>query len=96
MLTVFVSEQRNDCDLYAAFCMMAYYLSVHQSTGLTPATMFVCDVRLPIDLVFGKPELENAETKLRYGTDYVQRLEEANCLKFIALLEQGGNCLVMS
>jgi len=40
--------------------MVAYCISVHNTTGETPAMMMMmgCDLRLPVDLFIGRPEDE--------------------------------------
>ena len=77
MLKAYVADDQRDWDRHVPLCLMAYRTSVHQSTGVTPSTMmYGSDIRLPVDLVFGKPEIDKDERKTHYGVEFVQELEE--------------------
>ena len=53
---------------------MAYRTSVHETTGQTPARLMLGrDLRLPIDLLIGCPELEH--TKSDFAAELQERLE---------------------
>ena len=50
---------------------MAIRSAIHESTGCTPARlMFGWDLRLPIDLVYGRPK------ELQCATGFVTELQE--------------------
>ena len=52
---------------------MAYRSAVHDTTGNTPARMMLGrDLKLPVDLCFGRPEEEPIEST----SDYVTTLQE--------------------
>ena len=62
--------------------MMAYRSAVHDTTGNTPARMMLGrDLKLPVDLCFGRPEEEPIEST----SDYVTTLQE-NWKEFIIFL----------
>ena len=56
--------------------IMAYRSAVHDTTGYTPARLlFGREIRLPIDLAFGRPQEE--APSLSYTSGYVQNLQES-------------------
>ena len=76
MLSAFVSNNGTDWDDYVPFCLMAYWSSIHETTGVTPSTMmFGFEIRLPKDLVFGTPEKQDVEKISKYGVPFIQELE---------------------
>ncbi len=77
MLSAFVADNPRRWDELVPFCMMAYRSSVHEATGVTPAAMtFGSEIRLPVDLLLGNPEMTNPEMDRNYGSDYVTDLEQ--------------------
>ena len=64
-LAIFVRENQTDWDFHIPFLLMAYRNAVHDTTKCTPAElMFGRNLRLPIDLLYGRPEDEyNADTE---------------------------------
>ena len=53
---------------------MAYRTSVHQTTGQTPARLMLGrDLRLPVDLLIGRPEMEH--TKSDFATELQEWME---------------------
>ena len=74
MLSAFVAEHQNDWDEYLPLLMMAYRSAVHESTGYSTCKMiFGREINLPLDLVIGKPEIEN-ENITNHST-YAQDVE---------------------
>ncbi|KAK6177716.1 hypothetical protein SNE40_015762 [Patella caerulea] len=76
MLSAFVNENQNDWDKYLPMIMMAYRSSIHESTGVTPnKMMYGREITLPVDLVFGTPEMMNTDN---YSLDfnYAYELEQ--------------------
>ena len=56
-LSMFVETHHRDWNQYISYLLMAYRTAVHESTKCTPAKLMLGhEIRLPIDLVFGKPE----------------------------------------
>ena len=71
-LSKFVDDHQSDWDEYVPLLLMAYRTAVHETTGCTPAMMmFGRDLRLPVDLLFGRPEEEPSTV----ATDYVDALQ---------------------
>ena len=53
---------------------MAYQSAIHASTGCTPIElMFECDLRLPVDLMFGSPPVPVTPPD---STDFAWNLSE--------------------
>ncbi len=70
-LSIFVDQHQRDWDQHVPLLLMAYRSAVHESTRCTPARlMFGRDLRLPVDLLYGRPE-ERENT-----THYVEALQE--------------------
>ena len=58
--------------------MYAYRTSIQETTGATPfSLMFGREARLPIDLMFPPPEVENDSTPSKYAAELRIRLEQA-------------------
>ena len=59
---------------------MAYRSAVHESTCCTPAKMmFGRDLRLPVDLLLGRPVEETLVSAKEYTTDLCEKLERVHC-----------------
>ena len=72
-LSKFVDYHQDDWDQCVPLLLMAYRTSIHETTGCTPAMMMMGrDLRLPIDLIFGRPEEEPSTI----ATDYAESLQE--------------------
>lgn len=70
-LTLFVDDHQRDWDCYVPLLLMAYRSAVHESTRCTPAKLvFGRELRLPVDLVYGRPP----EEQQRPVTEFVQNL----------------------
>lgn len=66
MLMSFVSKNQKDWDQHIPLLVMAYRSSVHEATGVSPSMLMLArEIRLPIDLVIGRPqEPENIEINM--------------------------------
>ena len=74
MLSKFVAEDQRNWDHCLPLMMLAYRSSTHDSTGFSPALLFLGrEVRLPLDLLVGCPPPE-AQTDRNYH-EYVDRLQ---------------------
>ena len=61
MLSLFVSENQRGWDRHLALLLMAYRSAVHETTGCTPSEMmFGRELRLPVDLLYGRPEADGS------------------------------------
>lgn len=79
MLTSFVSKNQKDWDIRIPLLMMTYRSSVHEATGISPSlSMLGREIRLPIDLVLGRPyDSENKETDMsEYAYELQEKLEK--------------------
>lgn len=75
-LSKFVDYNQHDWDTHIPLLLLAYRSAVHESTRCTPAKMtFGRDLRLPIDLVYGRPEERPSITTSKFCQDLMQRLE---------------------
>ena len=73
-LSKFVSDHQRDWNQLVPLLLMAYRTSVHETTGQTPARLMLGrDLRLPVDLLIGRPELEH--TKSGFATKLQGQLE---------------------
>ena len=70
-LSKFVEDHRQDRDLLLPLLLMACRTAVYEGTGCTLASLMLGrDLRLPIDLLFRRPEvLEFARTNLKVASD---------------------------
>lgn len=76
MLTSYVGNDQKDWDEHVPLVMMAYRSAVQESSGFTPNLLHIGhEVRLPVDVLFGKPVVEK-EDGLRYESEYVVELEK--------------------
>lgn len=76
MLNPYVSKNQKDWDEHVDLVMLAYRSSVQASTGFTPTMLHIGrEVRLPVDIVFGTPELLDSETE-KDKTSYTINLEK--------------------
>ena len=56
-LSKFASEHQRGWDHHLQLLMMAYRISVHDTTGETPAMIMMgWNLRLPVDLFIGRPD----------------------------------------
>ena len=74
MLSLFVNDNQRDWDSHLPLLMMAYRSAVHETTGCTPSEMmFGRGIRLPVDLLYGRPESGEDYSD---ATTYADKLRE--------------------
>jgi len=75
-LTKFISENQKNWDQWIFMFLLAYRSSKHESTGVTPAELYLGrDLRLPLDLLRGNPpELQDQE--LQTVEEYIKNIRE--------------------
>ena len=67
-----ISQEEEDWDINLPLVMYAYRTSIQETTGATPfSLMFGREARLPIDLMFPPPEVENDSTPSKYALSFV-------------------------
>jgi len=71
-LSKFADHNQKDWDLHIPFLLMAYRSAIHDTTGCSPVKLMMGrELKLPIDLIFGRPEEEPPQTV----TDYANMLQ---------------------
>ena len=73
MLSNYVAEKRRDWDAHLSKVLMAYRSSEHETTKCTPYFMFGREVRLRVDIMFGRCPEEpgvNLRNALEQANDY--------------------------
>jgi hypothetical protein len=77
-LSKFVSDHQRDWDQHVPLLMMAYWTAVHEISGNTPATLMLGrDLRLPVDLLTGRPDDKPLSEVTDYAID-LQKLERVH------------------
>ena len=78
-LSKFVDSNQRDWDTHIPLLLMAYRTAIHETTGCTPAQLMMGrDLRLPIDLLIGRPEDEISPYHSCYVEDLQARLERVH------------------
>ena len=73
-LAMFVEDHQRDWDY---LLLMAYRTAVHETAGCTPAKLMLGrDLRVPVDLLFDRPEGECIETSTNYASTLQDRLDQ--------------------
>ena len=76
-LSKFVEDHQQDSDSHLPLQLMAYRTAIHESTGCTPASLMLGrDLRLPIDLLYGRPDQEPPRSTSDYSENLEARLEQ--------------------
>ena len=76
-LSKFVEDHQRDWDSHLPLLLMAYRTAIHESTGCTPASLTLGrDLRLPIDLIYGRPDQEPSRSTSVYSENLEARLEQ--------------------
>ena len=68
MLSAYVAQNQKDWDTNIPLLMMAYRSFVHDTTKCTPTSMMLGrEIRQPIDLAFGIPEMRKSKCETDYA-----------------------------
>ena len=74
MIKAYLKGDQRDWDLYLGCLTGAYRATVQESTGMTPNLLMLGrEVRLPLDVIYSRPESMDHDTIESYG-DYVDKL----------------------
>lgn len=72
-LSKFADYNQKDWDAHIPMLLMA---AVHDTSGCTPAKLMLGrDLKLPIDLIYGRPEEEPAQTATNYAASMQEKVE---------------------
>ena len=78
-LSKFADYNQKDWDVHIPMLLMAYRSAVHDTSGCTPAKLMLGrDLRLPIDLIYGRPEEEPAQTVTDYAISMQEKVEHVH------------------
>jgi len=78
-LSKFADHNQKDWDLHIPFLLMAYRSAIHDTTGCSPVKLMMGrELKLPIDLIFGRPEEEPPQTVTDYTNMLHERLERVH------------------
>ena len=78
-LSIFVNDHQTDWDTYLPMLMKAYRTAIQQSTKCSPAKlMFGRELRLPIDLLYGRPSEERPKNTSLYAEKLFRILEDTH------------------
>lgn len=78
-LSKFADLNQKDWDMHIPYLLLAYRSAIHDTTSCSPARMMLGrEVKLPIDLMFGRPEEEPAPTATDYANTLQDRLERVH------------------
>ena len=76
-LSIFVDDHQTDWDVYLPMLMMAYRTAVQESTRCSPARLMLGrELKLPIDLLYGRPIEERPNGITPYAKDLLKTLED--------------------
>ena len=76
-LSKFVEDHQQDLDLHLPLLLMAYRTAIYEATGYTPASLMLRrDLRLPFDLLFGRPRDETPTTTTTFSEELGKRPEQ--------------------
>ena len=78
-LSKFVDHNQKDWDLHIPFLLMAYRSAAHDTTGCSPVKLMMGrELRMPIDLICGRPEEEPPQTVTDYANLLYERLDRVH------------------
>ena len=78
-LSIFVDDHQTDWDTYLPMLMMAYRTAVQETTRCSPAKlMFGRELKLPIDLLYGRPAEERRGSVTPYAENLLKTLEDTH------------------
>ena len=76
MLTMYCESKQNTWDEHLPYVMLAYWSSVHDSTGFSPNMMMLGrEVELPLQVVVGMPHEDQEQTPVEYVNNLQERLQ---------------------
>ncbi|RLU16500.1 hypothetical protein DMN91_010568 [Ooceraea biroi] len=76
-LTKFVEKNQKDWDRWVLMFLLAFRSSKHETTGTTPAKMYMGqDLRLPLDLLRGRPPCGEAVETRNYVLQLREKLDQ--------------------
>ena len=75
-LSIFVQDHQRDWDEFIPLLMMAYRSSIYDTTKCSPAKLMLGrELRLPVDLLLGRPVLEEPDLTTPYTELLQEKLE---------------------
>ena len=75
-LSMFVQDHQRDWDEFIPLLMMAYHSSNHDTTKCSPAKLMLGrELRLPVDLLLGRPVQEETDLATPYAENLQQTME---------------------
>ena len=78
-LSKFADYNQKDWDVHIPMLLMAYRSAIHDTSGYTPAKLMLGrDLKLPIDLIYGRPEEEPAQTVTKYAAAMQEKVEQVH------------------
>ena len=78
-LSKFAVHNQKDWDEHIPFLLMAYRSATHDTTHCSPVKMMLGrELKMPIDLMFGRPEDEPPQTATSYASVLQERLERVH------------------
>ena len=78
-LSKFADYNQKDWDVHIPFLLMVYRSAVHDTSGCTPAKLMLGrDLKMPIDLIFGRPEEEPSQTVTEYANSMQEKVEQVH------------------
>ena len=78
-LSKFADHNQKDWDEHIPFLLMAYRSATHDTTHCSPVKMMLGrELKMPIDLMFGRPEDEPPQTATNYASVLQERLERVH------------------
>ena len=78
-LSKFADHNQKDWDEHIPFLLMAYRSATHDTTHCSPVKMMLGrELKMPIDLMFGRPENEPPQTATNYASTLQERLERVH------------------
>ena len=90
-LSMFVDQNQSNWDQLIPLMLMAYHTAIHETTSCTPAKLMVArELRLPIDLPYGRPEEEPVQQQTTTYANYRKRWRQCTTMP-----EHTCNCRVI-
>ena len=78
-LSKFADYNQKDWDVHISMLLMAYRSAIYDTSGCTPAKLMLGrDLKLPIDLIYGRPGEEPAQTVTEYAATMQEKVEQVH------------------